>query len=731
MAFFSAYGPPDQMENDNLGVDWVIHYNFEDLEIYQAVEEFRALINDLEEAHLQTQVRHGHGSSLLVCIRVPRDHLGKMIHQSRVKDWLYGIAHELPVGDDHTVADAETPAEELRSVYHAVTWQKSLGGAGITAQHGPWKHVSSAFPLHDPAANAELLRKWSRSILLTAEDLDAIRALFGEKVAFYYAFIHCYSSFLVFPAVWGVFCWLYLGPYSVTCAIVNCFWCIVFVEYWKIRETELSLRWNVKGVGALKVTRAQYVWDREIHDPITGETVRTFSAQKQLLRQMLLIPFATIASLALGTLIVATFGMEVFISEVYNGPFKSYLEFLPTVLFSLSLPSITNILTRMATRLTKYENYRTQDQYDIAQTSKTFVMHFITAFLPTILTAFVYVPFGACILPYLDVFHVRDDSNTINTAKVHIDPARLQQEVIYLSITAQVVNFGEEVVFPYVKRVLWQKWRDYREKRETANHTRRYSRQTDRLLADSPTEATFLARVRNEAEADEYDVQEDILEMCIQYGYLALFGVSWPLVPLGFLANNWLELRGDFFKLSLECQRPPPIRADSIGPSLQGMELLTWLGTLSTAAIVYLYRDGLEVVNTTCLLLSLLVAEWAYLVVRFAVRMGLKKLSIGMQRRESAKRYAVRKAYLDTFSMASSPRAKTRVRFLDRVSVYSTATDLQTGREEELQDDKSGSPVAQAFWSWPKLEETADAGVRLIKALSMEETKTVKVGKGA
>ncbi|THC96081.1 hypothetical protein EYZ11_004454 [Aspergillus tanneri] len=678
MAFFSAYGPPDQMENDNLGVDWVIHYNFEDLEIYQAVEEFRALINDLEEAHLQTQVRHGHGSSLLVCIRVPRDHLGKMIHQSRVKDWLYGIAHELPVGDDHTVADAETPAEELRSVYHAVTWQKSLGGAGITAQHGPWKHTP-------------------------------------------------FERYLEKRLVWPTLAKMGSGAWLK----INCFWCIVFVEYWKIRETELSLRWNVKGVGALKVTRAQYVWDREIHDPITGETVRTFSAQKQLLRQMLLIPFATIASLALGTLIVATFGMEVFISEVYNGPFKSYLEFLPTVLFSLSLPSITNILTRMATRLTKYENYRTQDQYDIAQTSKTFVMHFITAFLPTILTAFVYVPFGACILPYLDVFHVRDDSNTINTAKVHIDPARLQQEVIYLSITAQVVNFGEEVVFPYVKRVLWQKWRDYREKRETANHTRRYSRQTDRLLADSPTEATFLARVRNEAEADEYDVQEDILEMCIQYGYLALFGVSWPLVPLGFLANNWLELRGDFFKLSLECQRPPPIRADSIGPSLQGMELLTWLGTLSTAAIVYLYRDGLEVVNTTCLLLSLLVAEWAYLVVRFAVRMGLKKLSIGMQRRESAKRYAVRKAYLDTFSMASSPRAKTRVRFLDRVSVYSTATDLQTGREEELQDDKSGSPVAQAFWSWPKLEETADAGVRLIKALSMEETKTVKVGKGA
>jgi hypothetical protein len=100
---------------------------------------------------------------------------------TRVKDWLYGVVHELPVASDY--ADAETPAEELRSVYHAVTWQRHLGGAGITPRIGKWKNIASAFPLHDRAANAELLRKMSRSVTMTDEDLDAIRALFGEKVS--------------------------------------------------------------------------------------------------------------------------------------------------------------------------------------------------------------------------------------------------------------------------------------------------------------------------------------------------------------------------------------------------------------------------------------------------------------------------------------------------------------------------------------------------------------------
>jgi hypothetical protein len=102
----------------------------------------------------------------------------------RIKDWLYGITHTLPEGDETTIADADTPAEELRSVYHAVTWQKEIGGAGITPGFGKWENVTASFPLHDQEACADMLRQWSRKTVLTTKDLDAIRALFGEKVCF-------------------------------------------------------------------------------------------------------------------------------------------------------------------------------------------------------------------------------------------------------------------------------------------------------------------------------------------------------------------------------------------------------------------------------------------------------------------------------------------------------------------------------------------------------------------
>jgi len=53
-------------------------------------------MTDLSEAGLRLQVRHGHGKSLLVCIHVPRDHLGKMVQKSRysalspkIAQWTY------------------------------------------------------------------------------------------------------------------------------------------------------------------------------------------------------------------------------------------------------------------------------------------------------------------------------------------------------------------------------------------------------------------------------------------------------------------------------------------------------------------------------------------------------------------------------------------------------------------------------------------------------------------
>lgn len=78
-------------------------------------------------------------------------------------------------------------------------------------------------------------------------------------------------------------------------------------------------------MGVLKANRAQYTWDKEIVDPVTGERKKYFPAWKQVARQLLQIPFGFVAFFALGALITLVFAVEIFISELYNGPFKFYL----------------------------------------------------------------------------------------------------------------------------------------------------------------------------------------------------------------------------------------------------------------------------------------------------------------------------------------------------------------------------------------------------------------------
>lgn len=423
---------------------------------------------------------------------------------------------------------------------------------------------------------------------------------------------------------------------------------------------------------------------------------------------------------------------------------------------------ITSFLTSIATQLTDYENYRTQDQYELAQTQKTLVLNFITSFLPIILTAFVYVPFGEKIVPYLDVFNLKGSKSSSflwsdpvlkqQQPDFHVDPSRLQQEVIYLTVTGQVLGFCEEIILPYLKRVLLRMYRDYRSKRsevaaEASAHRRKRAKSVALLLNDLPEEASFLERVRNESEADVYNVQEDLLEMCVQFGYLALFGVSWPLVPLGFLLNNWIELRGDFLKISLECQRPPPIRTDSIGPWLQGLEFLSWLGTLSSAALVHLYRSGsVRDVKLSRLLLTVFIAEQAYLATKFIVRSAFEKISSETIRREEARKYAVRKRYLETFNEEAaelSRRHKPRVRF------NSTTNVIRESAEEYIDDKKKvyevddddpqctpRKPLCRTdsgrlidpertarFWSWQQTaQETIEAGIKLIETLAVAST---------
>jgi hypothetical protein len=148
---------------------------------------------------------------------------------------------------------------------------------------------------------------------------------------------------------------------------------------------------------------------------------------------------------------------------------------------------------------------------------KVFVLNFIASYLPIFLTAFIYVPFATVLVPYLDVFQLAvKNEEQMSSPKVgfQINPDRLTKQVIYFTVTAQIVNFALEVVVPYVKRKVFRTVKEVR-----ANSAAKHGGTSEKHDEnDPPEEVAFLARVRREAKLDAYDVTGDFREMIVQFG---------------------------------------------------------------------------------------------------------------------------------------------------------------------------------------------------------------------
>ena len=311
-------------------VDYVIHYKIPSDPTQKAEAEaaFVQLIEALAGAGFATEVRPGDATSLLVFARIAsEDLLNRQVYRYRVQDWLYGVRTSAPNQDLAKFFEDEpvTEAERLRLAYLLITKPKNEGGAGISARIGHWKHVAAIFPPHDQGFNRSWIKEWSTKYFLDDHDLDRIRDKFGEQVAFYFAFLQSYFAFLLFPAAFGFGAWLVLGPYSWFYGLVNCLWSVVFFEHWHRKEVDYAVRWGVRGVSKIQRRRPQFRFDREAQDPVTGEVVKVFSPLKRLSRQLLQVPFALVCALTLGGLIGGCFAIEIFITEIYNGPFTQYL----------------------------------------------------------------------------------------------------------------------------------------------------------------------------------------------------------------------------------------------------------------------------------------------------------------------------------------------------------------------------------------------------------------------
>ncbi|OCH96405.1 DUF590-domain-containing protein [Obba rivulosa] len=609
----------------------------------QAAQQYTRLLDVLKQGGLRAVGKRGErDGQLLVLVSCPRSTLVRLAQRERHSDFLCGLPVTNPIDARELDAASLAPADHLRLVYSYVTSTPSDGGLGVAPGSSEWNRVESVMVLHDHAFNESWIRSWTTHSIRSAQ-FTKLRDQFGEAVALYFSFLAFYTRFLLVISLVGAGFYFIAAPYSTLYSSILVLWATVFVEWWRIKQRRLAVRWGTHGAVRVEKRRAQYVhlpwWQRD-------------------LRLLASLPVILLFAALLAVLMTGIFVFEAFVTQLYTGPGHRFISFSPTILFALLVPRLMKLYHAYALALTRWENHARQSRHDASLTLKTFALSAIVAYLGLALSAFVYVPFGeevmaavqnalfhhgqptertprwvaALLTPFLNatswvaegvndtLFNKSEVVPPVGgaspkgawlwemdsvSARSKLSPTRLQDQMFALTVTNQVVNAFIEVGLPFILRAVasFQRGKGLslavpavgaaKKKRvsfEDQSGDGDAGHAHDGKEEEEKEEREFMERVRREVALPEYDLFADYSEMVTQFGYVALWSTIWPLASVMSLINNWFELRSDAFKIAVHTRRPVPTRTDTIGPWLDSLTFLSWLAFLTNSALVYLFR---------------------------------------------------------------------------------------------------------------------------------------------
>lgn len=568
------------------------------------------LMETLTKGGLTAVGRRGtRDGQVLIFVKAPDTLLAQLVQSERYRDFVNGVpSYTLPNIARDYASDPLSPAERIRFTHTYVITAHTDDGLGVAPGVAEWSRVESIMALHDRDFNEHWIKSWTSKKLgvgFSDDELDGIKNQFGEQLALYFAFLSFYTKSLIVPVALGLGSFWLSKPFNPYYSVALSAWSIVFVEWWRLKQRSISIRWGSFGAEKVQLRRSQFKGANDSNDEHDDTSFPWWKRESRILASL---PVIAIFATALTLLLTTIFVVEAFVTQLYTGPAVRYVSLTPTAMFLLLVPRLVGFYQSYAVRLTGWENHVHEVDHEKSLAFKTFAMSSIVAFGGLFLSAFVYVPFGEQIMqlvqqtfftsPTARSSSVTDEKiASVKDAKKVLNPDRLKNQVFAYLITNQVIGEFLEVGVPSLLRFVgWAK--------EQAAETEVGKKGLKKIGLDnektgdaaassvSEEEKTFLDDVRRQVALPAYDVFGDFSEMVTQFGYCVLWSACYSLAPVGALVNNWVEIRGDAIKIATYGRRPLPRRTDTIGPWMEILTFLTWQGALVNSALVYLFYHG-------------------------------------------------------------------------------------------------------------------------------------------
>ncbi|KPI88648.1 hypothetical protein ABL78_2252 [Leptomonas seymouri] len=472
------------------------------------------------------------------------------------------------------------------------------------------------FPAHvDITRDALWSSVWeSRSLSqLLAVPEDAIANYFGAEVMFYYAWMNHYAHWLLGAGVLGVVVSVlssvrlvdpavissaHMAPdstfavthftifrylqQSLDTALLPAFIVVMItgsvlcIKGWERRLSFLSMKYRLFQQEDKDEPRRDFHGTPGCH-PVTGEPQLVYPAwYRAVVLQPLAWAIVMIFILITIVIMVCSLNLDGMVNDpssrlaipflrqytvngnVFDATVHPHIAKLPCMGYSVCISILSFLFSKLAMQLTQMENYRFRGEYVRALMLKRVVFEFVNSYAKLF-----FIAFGRGSMPEL---------------------ASNLQSILYVAVLSRLVT---ETVLPFfvthrqrVARHILQRHEKGKDEVNGATGKPLPSASTTAPRAGSAAAAATtttttdalakstaqeihggdVASPLNEVDEllDSYDVYMDFLEMIIQFGYILLFAVAYPLASFIALLSNIIEVRSDLFKLCYVVRRPTP-----------------------------------------------------------------------------------------------------------------------------------------------------------------------------
>lgn len=488
---------------------------------------------------------------------------------------------------------------------------KDHWGAGLNVENMVYKKLLvKAFAIHIQDERKFLIRaavwdrwwdpSWKPPFL-------RLKYYLGARVGLYFAFVSFYANMLLWLVLLAIPTYVVfrvvknpvvIASFRLIFGVSLVLWTTGFIEFWKRKTASLMLDWGLN----------DYHEDTEDHvrPQFTGELRHGFYCRGGFvalddLREHGLTQFdnedlapsrfgkvtmprnpwchpnktrrAILTSLGTTIFFVCLITSATFlllwyrqdISQAFGG---THYNFVPGVINGLLITISDPIWKFLSTVLTRWENHRSDQDYENSLVYKRFAFQFVSNF-----SSLYYLSF---IKPYL----ARETCQPSRTNGPPDCMGELESQLLAVIITKAVVQQIIELSMPFVVGLL----------------QRCIARFKGRNGVSEDNNASSAAnRYVTEAKLSAYETTiEDYAELVIQFGFLAQFGLAFPLAALINLANNILEVRTDAFKILMLSQRVNANDAADIGAWYNVLQFICGVSILTNVGLIVFTSDALS-----------------------------------------------------------------------------------------------------------------------------------------